>query len=87
MTLYGEVTAADPPRLLEYTWADEVLRSELEPVEGGCRLVFTHIVDDRALVAGAGAGWHATFEGLEAVLGGRPLFSRYEPSRRSSLRS
>ncbi|HYJ70406.1 MAG TPA: SRPBCC domain-containing protein [Nocardioidaceae bacterium] len=73
MTLYGEVTAADPPRLLEYTWDEEVLRWQLEPIYGGCLLRFTHIVDDRALAAGAGAGWHATFEALDALLGGRPM--------------
>jgi uncharacterized protein YndB with AHSA1/START domain len=28
MTLYREVTAVDPPRLLEYTWDAEVLRWE-----------------------------------------------------------
>jgi uncharacterized protein YndB with AHSA1/START domain len=73
MILYGEVTSVDPPRLLEYTWDAELLRWELEPIYGGCLLRFTHVVDDRALTAGAGAGWHATFEALDALLGGRPV--------------
>lgn len=73
MTSYGEVTAVDPPRLLEYTWAGETLRWELEPVEDGCRLRFTNVFDDRDIAAGDGAGWHAALDGLEAALAGRPL--------------
>jgi uncharacterized protein YndB with AHSA1/START domain len=73
MSLDGEVVAVDPPRLLEYTWAGELLRWELEPVDGGCRLVFTCVFDDRAMAAGDGAGWHAALDSLEAALDGRPL--------------
>lgn len=45
---HGEVTRVDPPHLLEYTRAEEVLRWELH-TEGPerCRLVFTHICDCR----------------------------------------
>lgn len=73
MTSYGEVTAVDPPRLLEYTWTGEVMHWVLEPDDGGCRLVFTHVFDDRDMAAPVGAGWHAGLEGLEAVLDGRPI--------------
>ena len=27
---YGEITRVEPPRLLEYTWAGEILRFELQ---------------------------------------------------------
>jgi uncharacterized protein YndB with AHSA1/START domain len=35
MTSYGELTAVDPPGLLEYTWSGEILRWELEPTAHG----------------------------------------------------
>lgn len=73
-TMDGEIVRHEPPRLLEYTWGEGVLRWELEPYgAGGCRLVFTEIVDDRESGIGAGAGWHAALEALEAVLDERPV--------------
>lgn len=81
MTSYGEVLAVDPPRLLEYTWTDEILRWELEPTDEGCLLRFTAVFDDREDAAGNGAGWHVALEALDTVLDGRdvdrgPLFDR-----------
>jgi uncharacterized protein YndB with AHSA1/START domain len=81
MVSYGEVTAVNPPRLLEYTWSGEVLRWELEPADDGCRLRFTNVFDDREIAAGDGAGWHVALEALGTVLEGgdvhRPaLFDR-----------
>jgi uncharacterized protein YndB with AHSA1/START domain len=68
----GRVIAADPPRLLEYTWGAETLRWELTPDGGGCLLVFVNTIDDGAGPAAAG-GWHAGLELLEAALAGRPI--------------
>jgi uncharacterized protein YndB with AHSA1/START domain len=73
MTSYGEVTAVDPPRLLEYTWSGEILRWELEPTDDGCRLRFTNVFDDREIAAGDGAGWHVALESLGTVLDGRDV--------------
>ncbi len=71
---YGEITRVEPPRLLEYTWAGEILRFELQPAgEQGCRLVFTNIVDDRETAIAVSAGWHAGLEAFEAELDGRAI--------------
>jgi len=70
----GTVTRSDAPRLLEYTWDDALLRWELAAIGvGTCRLVFTHVFDDRAGAVAAASGWHAGLEVLAAGLDGRPL--------------
>jgi uncharacterized protein YndB with AHSA1/START domain len=79
-TTDGLVTVFDPPRLLEYTWGEELTRWELSADgEGGCLLVFTDIFDGdlrepdhRNATTQASASWHACFEMLEAWLAGRP---------------
>jgi uncharacterized protein YndB with AHSA1/START domain len=73
MTSYGEMTTAEPPRLLEYTWSGEILRWELEPTADGCRLRFTDVFDDRAIAADDGAGWHVALEALGTALDGRDV--------------
>ena len=73
MVSYGELTAVDPPRLLEYTWSGEILRWELEPTVDGCRLRFTDVFDDRAIAADDGAGWHVALEALSTALDGRDV--------------
>jgi uncharacterized protein YndB with AHSA1/START domain len=68
----GTITRADSPKLLEYTWDQDVLRWELTPTgDAGCHLAFTHVFDDHTGAAAAAAGWHAGLETLEAWLGGR----------------
>jgi uncharacterized protein YndB with AHSA1/START domain len=70
-TLGGEVRAVDPPRLLEFTWNDEVLRFELAPAgDGGCRLRFVNRFDDGGKAARDGAGWHDCLDRLAARLDG-----------------
>ena len=71
-TLEGEVTALDPPRLLEYTWGESVLRYELRPDGAGCVLVFTHTFDTPADAAKFAAGWHLCLDGLAARLHDAP---------------
>ena len=67
----GEVVRFEPPRLLEYTWGDEVLRWELSPDgETGCRLVFTNIVDEPGTAAAVAPGWHIGLDKLTALLDG-----------------
>jgi uncharacterized protein YndB with AHSA1/START domain len=66
----GEVLEVDPPRVLAYTWGEDVLRFELIPEGDGCLLVFTDTVADRGKAARDGAGWHVCLEGLEARLDG-----------------
>jgi uncharacterized protein YndB with AHSA1/START domain len=66
----GEVLEVDPPRVLAYTWAEDVLRFELIPDGAGCLLIFTDTIADRAKAARDGAGWHVCLDGLEARLDG-----------------
>lgn len=80
--LDGEFTEFEPPRLLAYTWGDEDLRWELDPIEEGCRLVFTHAFGERTGIPHPGgprkkaardaSGWEACLAQLSAVLDGAP---------------
>jgi len=78
--LDGEFTEFDPPRVLAFDWGREHLRFELEPLDTGCRLVFTHSFDEhsgiphpggpRKTAARTAAGWEVCLESLDAILGG-----------------
>jgi uncharacterized protein YndB with AHSA1/START domain len=66
----GVVRAFDPPRLLEYTWGEELLRWELTPTADGCLLTLTATFDDRPASASFTSGWLICFDALDRVLGG-----------------
>jgi uncharacterized protein YndB with AHSA1/START domain len=68
----GEVLELDPPRLLAYSWGEDVLRWSLTPDGDGCLLVFTDTFRELGKAARDGAGWHVCLEGLEALLAGKP---------------
>jgi uncharacterized protein YndB with AHSA1/START domain len=68
----GEVLEIDPPRLLAYTWGEDILRFTLTPEGDGCLLVFTDTVADRGKSARDGAGWHVCLLALDARLDGTP---------------
>lgn len=63
------VTRAEPPRILEYTWGDNAMRWELEPLGNGTRLTLWHSIDRRYVAMGA-AGWHICFDVLDHFLAG-----------------
>ena len=74
----GEVTAYDPPHLLEFTWMDQgadrgIVRWELAPEPGGTHLRLTHTLTDGARSFGlpALAGWHTLLENMTVLLDGR----------------
>ena len=71
-TQTGEMLAYDPPRLLELTWGEDVLRFELTPVDGGTELVLVDTFDEQGKAARDGAGWHECLDRLPAVLDGDP---------------
>lgn len=71
--LDGVVTRSEPPRLLEYSWGEDLLRWELEPAGGGTRLTLRHQVGDRDDLARAAAGWHLCFDVAERLLDGDPV--------------
>ncbi len=66
----GEVLVYDPPRILAYRWATDVLRWELRPDGSGCQLTFTDTIDTYGKAARDGAGWHVSLEALTARLDG-----------------
>ncbi|WP_067650013.1 SRPBCC family protein [Nocardia harenae] len=71
--LPGEITAADPPALLEFTWDTDVLRWELTETPDGTRLRLTHHLTDPASSDMAAAGWHICLDVVELLLAGTPV--------------
>jgi uncharacterized protein YndB with AHSA1/START domain len=68
----SQVKRADEPRLLEYSWGEQQLRWELEPVGNGTRLTLWHNIDRRFISMGA-AGWHICLDVLDHLLQGEPI--------------
>lgn len=65
-----EVTEVDAPRRLAWVYAGESQAFELTAREGGCRLTFTHVIDDPALAAQTATGWETYLSRLEPHLAG-----------------
>ena len=66
----GEVTEVDAPHRLAWIFAGERYSFELAAQEDGCKLIFTHVFDDRALAAQTAAGWETYLSRLEPHLAG-----------------
>ena len=66
------VKRAEAPRLLEYTWGENDLRWELEPLGNGTRLTLWHNID-RGFISWGAAGWHICFDVLDRLLAGEPI--------------
>ena len=66
----GEVTEVNAPHHLAWTFNGERYSFELAAHESGCRLVFTHVFDDRTRAAQTAAGWDAYLSRLEPHLEG-----------------
>jgi uncharacterized protein YndB with AHSA1/START domain len=66
----GEVLEFEPPHVLAYTWAGDVLRWTLAPDGDGCLLVFTDTFTEHGKAARDGAGWHVCLDALDACLNG-----------------
>jgi uncharacterized protein YndB with AHSA1/START domain len=69
-TMTGRVTDFDPPRRFAFTWGEDHLRFELEPVEEGCTLRLTVALGAGDKAARDAAGWHVCLDRLEEQLGG-----------------
>ena len=67
-----KVTRAEAPRVLEYNWAGNDMRWELEAFGGGTRLTLWHNID-RRFISMSAAGWHICFDVLDHLLAGTPL--------------
>ncbi|MBF8184199.1 SRPBCC domain-containing protein [Nonomuraea sp. K274] len=66
-----EVTEVDPPRRLAWTYAGQPHSFELVPEGDGCRLIFTHVIDDLDSAAQTATGWEAYFWRLGPHLAGQ----------------
>jgi uncharacterized protein YndB with AHSA1/START domain len=67
------VRRAEPPVLLEYTWEEDVLRWELEPIASGTRLTLRHTVADKEWISKVAAGWHICLDVADHWMAGRPI--------------
>lgn len=68
MTLTGEVLECDEPKVLSYTWGEEVLRFELSPRDHGTLLVLIDELPAESAARNA-AGWE---ECLDRLAGAEP---------------
>jgi uncharacterized protein YndB with AHSA1/START domain len=68
----GTMLACDPPSLMEFEWGSDVLRIELEPIDGGTRLTLTDTFTEYAKAARDAGGWHACLDNLGYGLDGLP---------------
>ena len=75
----GEITALDPPRLIEWLWVSDFgpasrMRWEIKADGGGSRLILSQAVSDPPVTSRTMAGWHKCLDRMEAVLegGGEP---------------
>ncbi|WP_223643570.1 SRPBCC family protein [Corallococcus sp. EGB] len=67
------VKRAEEPKLLEYSWGQQDLRWELEPVgDSGTRLTLWHNID-KGFISWGAAGWHICFDVLDHLLSGDPV--------------
>ncbi len=66
----GQVLRVEPPRVLEFVWGTDVIRLDLEPGDGACRLTLTDKIDELGKASRDGAGWHACLDLLEAAVDG-----------------
>lgn len=64
------VKRADRPSLLEYTWGNDLLRWELEPIATGTRLTLRHTVEDAGWLSRITAGWHMCLDVMDHALNG-----------------
>ncbi|GIH05116.1 hypothetical protein Rhe02_31830 [Rhizocola hellebori] len=69
----AQVIRAEPPRLLEYTWGEDLLRWELEPAGAGTRLTLRHTVQGREWLPKVAAGWHLCLDVAQHLLDGDPV--------------
>ena len=69
----GEVIEVAAPHRLAWTFGGDRYSFDLAAQEDGCRLIFTHVFDDRALAAQTAAGWETYLSRLEPHLAGEHL--------------
>jgi uncharacterized protein YndB with AHSA1/START domain len=88
----GTVLVCEPPRHLAFTWGEDELRFDLEPIgDDGCRLTLVNLLGRRDAAARNAAGWSVCLAELdrhvtgeqgggphgEQALPWHPLYQRY----------
>lgn len=79
-TMEGTLTIFDPPRLLEFSWAEDVLRFELTPEANGCKLVFITTIGDRTIAPRTASGWHTCLDNLLNRVSGKDAQPKHTQS-------
>ncbi|HTU86192.1 MAG TPA: SRPBCC family protein [Solirubrobacteraceae bacterium] len=71
-TMTGRVTEYDPPSTFAFTWGEDHLRFELEPLAGedACLLRLTVLLDSTEKASRDSAGWHICLDRLGGLLDG-----------------
>jgi uncharacterized protein YndB with AHSA1/START domain len=64
----GEMTAYEPPSLMELRWGPDLLRLELRAVEQGTELTLLDTLEALGKAARDGTGWHTCLDALEGSL-------------------
>ncbi len=73
MVAETRVKRADAPKVLEFSWGEQDVRWELEPLgAGGTRLTLWHNIN-RGFISMGAAGWHICFDVLQRHLDGEPI--------------
>ena len=71
--LPSTVVRAEAPKLLEYTWGEDLLRWELAPTASGTRLTLSHTMGDRTWLPKTAAGWQICLDVAEQALSGESI--------------
>ena len=71
--LVATINRAEPPTVLDYTWGEDRLRWDLEPVDGGTRLTLRHTMSGRDWLPKGAAGWHLCLAVADRLLAGTPV--------------
>jgi hypothetical protein len=66
MTLTGQVVEVDEPRLLSFTWGEELLRFDLTPAGSGTQLVVVDELDAGSAARNA-VGWETCLDRLAGL--------------------
>ncbi|RJO69317.1 SRPBCC family protein [Nocardia panacis] len=71
--LPGEISIAERPTLLEFTWGGDPIRWELSPRGSGTALRLTQRIPAPGAAAMIAAGWHICLDVAEYLLAGSPI--------------
>ncbi|WP_250035312.1 SRPBCC domain-containing protein [Paractinoplanes maris] len=72
LDLPAVVRVVEAPRVLEYSWGQDLLRWELEAAGDGTRLTLRHTLVEPSDPASVATGWHMCVVVLQRLLDGDP---------------